>query len=246
MKFATPLPLENQFSTAITYKEAADGISIAIQNSKELLEDAEILMNNKRYPRAISLSVLAIEEYGKVEKIKELLLSKQMASKIWKDLRNHKSKNFYWMFPLLKQMGVNDPELIAEFTSPKGDGANFLDQLKQICFYTEAVNNPDKKGCYWWLPSEITNLDVAKFYCQLAKTIVHDDGILWTEEALKVYAEHATYEDGKSYYKDMISYYKALLDGKHITEDRFRKIYSNIAGQKQSDMGSVDGTTGTF
>ena len=178
MKFATPLPLENQFKANITFKEAVMGISLAIQNSKELLEDAEILLENDRYPRAVSLAVLAIEEYGKVEKIKQLLLSKQMVSRLWNDLRSHKSKSFYWMFPLLKQMKINDPVIINEFTSPKGDGANFLDQLKQICFYTEAVNNPEKKGCYWWLPSEIADENVAKFYCELARTMM--DPILRT------------------------------------------------------------------
>ncbi|WP_342328072.1 AbiV family abortive infection protein [Pedobacter sp. FW305-3-2-15-E-R2A2] len=228
MDFVTPLPLEQQFSAVINPKEAAEGILLALRNAKELLEDAAVLLENKRYPRVVALAILAIEEYGKVEKIKELLLSKQKIASLWRELRSHKSKNYPWMFPLLKQMGVNDPELIRDFSNPKSNCVKFLDELKQISFYTEAVKLEAGKGCHWWLPSEIVSDEVADFYYRLAKTIVLDDGIVWTEAALTVYMEYADYQDGKAFVQDMPAYYAALYKAENITRERYEKILHNM------------------
>ncbi|AOM77388.1 AbiV family abortive infection protein [Pedobacter steynii] len=228
MEFATPLPLENQYNSVVTCAEAAEGIHVSLLNAKELLADGQILFDNARYPRAIALAVLAIEEYGKVEKIKELLLSKQKVSSAWREVRSHKSKNYPWLFPLLKQLGLNDKDALLALTAKENNSLKFLDQLKQICFYTEAIKKEDKKGCYWWLPSEITDADLARFYLSNADIIVNDDGIMWTEGALSVYIQHNYLQDGKCFTKDQVLYYQALRDGKHITEDRFTRIIENV------------------
>jgi len=229
MDFYTPLPLENQFSSVISVKEAAEGISVTLLNAKELFRDAEILFENGRNPRAIALAILSIEEYGKIEKIKELLLSKQKIASLWRDLRSHKSKNYFWLFPLLKNMGITNYELITSLSSPGSNSVKFLDQLKQICFYTEAIENENGKGCLWWLPSDITDADLAKFYLETARVVVYDDGIHWTEGALRVYIEYNYYKDGTPYTKDQLAYYRELKSGEHITDDRYQKILKNLS-----------------
>jgi AbiV family abortive infection protein len=226
MIFATPLPLKDQYNGTITLEEASQGIALAIDNSKLLLKDARLLFDNHSYPRAIALSVLAIEEAGKVYMIKNLLLSTQRIHSLWKELRNHKSKNFHWVFPMLKRMGVTDEEVIMSFTNKLSDSAVFLDQLKQICFYTEAIKVNGK--CNWWHPSVITDRATAKVYLDIANEVVFDDGILWTVEALGVFKSFASYEDGEVSYSNILAYYQALFDGGHITEDRFKKIYANL------------------
>lgn len=63
MDLTTPRPLENRYGLPVTPKEAAVGIAATLQNAKDLLEDAEILLRWKRYPRANCIIILAIEEF---------------------------------------------------------------------------------------------------------------------------------------------------------------------------------------
>lgn len=228
MIFGTPLPLKNQYKNSITIEDARLGIVATLNNAKELLEDAVLLLNNKRYPRAVSLGILAIEEYGKIEKIKNLLISGQFVSKSWKEVRNHMSKNFYWQIPIIKALGINDEVKIRELISSNSDGTKFLDQLKQICFYTEAVHIDDSSKCIWWQPSIITDKEVATFYLDLANTIVLDDGIEWTEKSLNIFVSHHFYENGEIFTKNQLSYYKELLEMKCITKGRYERILNNI------------------
>lgn len=123
-------------------------------------------------------------------------------------------------------------------TDKENNSLKFLDQLKQICFYTEAVKKGDKKDCCWWLPSEITDADLAKFYLSNADIIVNDDGIVWTEGALSVYILHNYLQDGKCFTKNQLLYYQALRDGEHITEDRFTRIIENVKSM-QPPMNNV-------
>jgi len=233
MIFGTPLPLKDQYNGKITLEDASEGIALAIDNAKLLLKDARVLFANQSYPRAIALSILAIEEAGKVYMIKNLLLSTQRIHSLWKELRNHKSKNFHWVFPMLKRMGITDAEVILSFTNKSSDSAVFLDQLKQICFYTEAVKVNGK--CNWWHPSVITDRTTAEVYLDIANEVVFDDGILWTVEALAVFKSFASSEDGEVLYSNMLGYYQALFNGGHIGEDRFKRIYANLISLNTKD-----------
>ena len=47
-----------QFNNKLNIKLAVKAINAAILNAKSLYEDAEILFNNKKYARSISLSIL--------------------------------------------------------------------------------------------------------------------------------------------------------------------------------------------
>lgn len=227
MVFTTPLPLDNQFNGTVSYEEAALGIETTVLNAKELLEDAKLLFENKRYPRSIAISILAIEEIGKIERIKELLLSKQKIHSLWKEVRSHKAKNFLWLFPRLKEDGINNTAIIKSFTTKESDSVKFLDQLKQICFYSEAIAT-QVKSCEWWLPSQITDKEVAGFYITNAHKIVLDDRIIWSVGALKIYKTYAYYKDGEVHYTDFVSYYQTLFDKGYIDKDRLDKIMENI------------------
>lgn len=228
MIFGTPLPLKNQYKNCITIEDARHGIVTTLNNAKELLEDATLLLNNERHPRAVALAILAIEEYGKIEKIKNLLISGQFVSKSWKEVRSHTSKNFMWQFPIIKALGINDEATIRKLTSPTSDSAKFLDQLKQICFYTEAVHLDKSSKCIWWQPSVITDKEVAEFYLDLANTIVLDDGIQWTEKSLNIFVNHHFYENGEIFIKNQLNYYKELVEMRCITKGRYQRILNNI------------------
>jgi AbiV family abortive infection protein len=63
-----------QYRGELNAESAAKGMDFAFQNAISLLDDAVLLYNNNRYERAFSLSILAIEEVGKLSIIREIIL----------------------------------------------------------------------------------------------------------------------------------------------------------------------------
>ena len=52
----------DQYRGQLSASQAAEGINSAIHNAKRLADDAEFLLKNGRYPSAVSLAILSIEE----------------------------------------------------------------------------------------------------------------------------------------------------------------------------------------
>jgi hypothetical protein len=65
---------DKQYKGKLTPKQAAEGIRAAVENSASLLADAKLLFDNERFERSVALSVLAIEEAGKISIIRSILL----------------------------------------------------------------------------------------------------------------------------------------------------------------------------
>src|ERR1017187_8461239 len=55
--------------------QVADGMNAACKNSNRLAEDALILLQMRRFPSAIALAILAIEEAGKVSILRRLAVA---------------------------------------------------------------------------------------------------------------------------------------------------------------------------
>ena len=64
----------NQYKGSLNSSQIAAGINSALLNSKRLVEDSILLFNEERYPSAVSLAILSIEEAGKVSILRELAL----------------------------------------------------------------------------------------------------------------------------------------------------------------------------
>ena len=97
-----------QYNQKLTLKKAAEGIKLAIENSKSLLADANLLYDNGRYERATAIAILAIEENGKGKIIREILMEdeqKKLRAK-WQEYRTHTQKNTTWIVPELISKGV--------------------------------------------------------------------------------------------------------------------------------------------
>ena len=83
---------------------AAEGIALARKNAAGLIADAELLLENERLPSAAALAILAIEELGKVQIIKRIVLHSDDAKQLkeaWKEYRSHRAKNVMWILPKL-------------------------------------------------------------------------------------------------------------------------------------------------
>ena len=80
-------------------------MNVAIRNARRLANDARTLLDLERYPTAASIAVLSIEESGKVSILRHSAMARDLPGcrKIWRDNRNHQSKNFAWYCPIWSQ-----------------------------------------------------------------------------------------------------------------------------------------------
>src|SRR5262249_19778533 len=79
--------------------EIARGMNVAILNARRLFDDAKLLFDAKRFPSACSLSILAIEESGKVGVLLKFagVSDGQRLKQLWRDYNDHQAKNYSWL-----------------------------------------------------------------------------------------------------------------------------------------------------
>ena len=131
-----------------------------LQNARELFDEAEILKNNKKYPRAYTLYHLSIEEIGKIFIIFQYLVqddySEEKSKKFSKEFADHKTKiktsrnSEKIMLALLK----NEPST-EDFENLTYDKVTIerLNHFKNLSLYTFIDNKSVFK------PSDIISLD---------------------------------------------------------------------------------------
>lgn len=178
---------DRQHKQKIDTEKAAEGIIAANENAKSLLEDAKLLFKYKRYARAISLAILSIEESGKSSIIHSILLEdepKEIAKK-WKEYRNHHDKNSLWILPELASNGAKKIEDFRRIVDIESDHRQTLDNLKQLCFYTDAFSK-----CKWSYPDKVANENVAKSILQIAEISVDKKAVFSTKEMLDIWVKH--------------------------------------------------------
>lgn len=78
----------------LTIEQVATGMNMATANARRLVQDARLLLDNKRWPTAASVAALSIEESGKVVILRRFLTTNQDEIKrLWKEYRTHTKKN---------------------------------------------------------------------------------------------------------------------------------------------------------
>ena len=179
---------DRQYHQKLTPDKAAKGIKAAIENSKSLLADAELLYENKRYERAVALAILAIEEAGKPSIIRGIILEddpKQLKEQ-WYNYRNHKEKNANWIVPELISNGAKHIEEMRKTVDKNSDHGQILENLKQLAFYTDAFSK-----CKWSSPKEVITSELAEIILKVAKTMVGgDDKHMATGVELELWVKH--------------------------------------------------------
>ena len=88
-----------QYKGKLSAHKIAEGINAALQNANRLADDAELLLEHKKYPSAACLAILSIEESGKVSILRELSIARD--GKDLKESSPFSSKNsaFYRIHP---------------------------------------------------------------------------------------------------------------------------------------------------
>jgi AbiV family abortive infection protein len=166
-------------------KQVADGMGAASRNAKRLLEDAEILLKAKRYPTAVSIAILAIEEVGKCPILRSLATAKngEMLKEGWKAYRSHRTKNVMWLFPLYVLSGVRTLDGFRPLFDENSKHKERLDDLKQGGFYTDCLG----KGS-WANPEDLVDDVIAEFIVKTARSLTKEHP--FTEREIELWIEH--------------------------------------------------------
>jgi AbiV family abortive infection protein len=139
-----------QHNDGLDAMQIAAGQAAAWRNARALAKDAIVLLLTGRFPRAIALSSLALEEVGKPAILAKL--TPNDAGPVWREYRHHLLKTEY-----LTRMShwIRQPLPRDAFWPQVNDG------LKQLCLYTDCLRDsptapprwsePERLGSWWQL-----------------------------------------------------------------------------------------------
>jgi AbiV family abortive infection protein len=152
----------------LTPQQAVMGMNAAIRNAQRLLFDAKLLHEAGRHPTAAVLSILSIEESGKVPILRHLLGThdSQELVKEWRRYRDHRSKNGAWIVPQLVGQGARKLHEFAETINREADHTILLNVIKQIGLYTDCFEKT-----HWSEPNEVIDSDLAKSLIKIAEIL---------------------------------------------------------------------------
>ncbi len=146
---------------SIEISEIKNGIELSIQNSFELIEEAQILFKNERYSRAYTLTQLSLEEIGKSIMLYDFYNTLQIGKRneidfklFRKNFRDHRIKTFESIVVDLLMNGERKSpkfkEVVLEnFNDIQKNKKGFYDNLKNNSLYVSLDDGVFKK------PSEI-------------------------------------------------------------------------------------------
>lgn len=181
-----------QYRSRLTFAQVAEGMTRALENAARLAEDAQSLFDQNRIPSSVALAILSIEESGKVSILRQMVTAEDEKGhqQLWKAYRSHNKKNILWLFGELVQQGARSLDEFRLLVDPDSDHPDILDQLKQLCIYTDCFN--DGK---WSSPIEVDVLTLAPHLLKLAqilgkpRAVTSEEVELWQKHLLPV--EHA-------------------------------------------------------
>ena len=175
----------NAFRGNLSPAQVAEGINAANANAKRLAENAATLLAAGRYASATSLSILAIEEAGKVSILRGLALARSdaEAGEAWKDYRSHTRKNVAWLLPQLAAAGARKLDDLRPLFDEHAEHPYLLDQLKQLGFYTDCLGK-----AHWSQPAEVVTQELATSLVQTAQLFARDGRC--TAREIELWVEH--------------------------------------------------------
>jgi len=140
----------------------------SVKNALELLDDAEILFNSKRYARTLFLLRISQEEFGKFLIINETIIQSIHEEniewpKFWKRLGKHEEKTYKYNSVVKEFFDKN----IASFASGNLSIATpFWEYIKIACIYVD-INND-----LFRLPSEYITAELVAEVMESTKNVI--------------------------------------------------------------------------
>jgi len=173
--------LSRGYSGPLTPEQAATGIKAAERNARSLLADAELMFENGRWARAAAISILAIEEFGKVGILMSILIAdsaKDLKTK-WRDYRSHTKKNI-----LSACTNVQD---FQELCAPGSKVPQMVDRCKQLGFYSDCLRSADD----WLVPEDTIKFSLARASIEKARILIRtEEAAMRSAEELRLWIKH--------------------------------------------------------
>jgi AbiV family abortive infection protein len=115
-------------------------VAAARRNASRLVDDARLLLAEKRWPSAFALAVLAIEESGKEPVIRRILTAEgKPRERAWREFADHRTKNVMAAFVDFVKRGARKLDDFEALIDPKSPHARAVDDLKQSAIYVSAT-----------------------------------------------------------------------------------------------------------
>lgn len=162
------MPRLDSYAGMLKAAEIAEGMNAAVRNAARLVGDAQMLVEEARYPSAASLAALAIEESGKVSILRGLAAASNQkeAAAHWKAYRRHTEKNRAWILPDLVSKGARQLDELIGIFDGASEHPDMLDHVKQLGFYTDCLGKR-----HWSQPSEVIDQSLAAELVARAKLL---------------------------------------------------------------------------
>jgi len=176
------------YSGWLTPAQAAAGMQAAMQNARSLMDDAELLIRTEKWARGAALSILAIEEAGKVPVLREILLARneEDLKEGWRAYRSHTKKNVLHMWAVMAAGGAKHLDDFSQIYSGASDGPKLLDVVKQIGLYSDACGK-----CRWAIPDEAVNKDFSRAIFGIASILARKGPFPFeTKAELEIWVKH--------------------------------------------------------
>lgn len=175
----------NQYKDRLEASQIASGINAASRNATRLAEDAQLLLENGRYPSAAALAVLSIEEAGKVSILRHLSVSEteEELKDRWREYRSHTKKNV--MGGLLQEVarGARKLDEFIGLFEKDAEHPYLLDQVKQISLYTDCLGN-----VHWSEPVKVVDKNLASQLVQTARILARPKEV--TTKEIELWVKH--------------------------------------------------------
>jgi AbiV family abortive infection protein len=175
----------DQYKGSLSPDQLAAGMNAANANARRLADDAERLLDAKRYPTAASLATLSVEESGKASILRELALARNEAecTEAWRSFRSHTMKNVAWLLPQLVASGARNLEDLRPLYDRDSDHPFVLDQIKQLGFYTDCLGD-----AHWSSPEDVIDESLARMLVRVAGVLARDRTV--TTEEIELWQKH--------------------------------------------------------
>ncbi|MYD92909.1 MAG: AbiV family abortive infection protein [Chloroflexi bacterium] len=160
-----PKPKLSQYRGDLDAAQIAHGMNAARRNARRLADDARALHDLTRFPTATAVSILSIEESGKLTILRGLAIAPtpEIRRQRWKDYQSHRSKNVAWIIPELYLKGARTLESLSLAADPSADHTALLDQLKQLSLYTDCLGAGN-----WCEPANVIDEALSHALLQIA------------------------------------------------------------------------------
>lgn len=175
----------SQYRGKLDSDQVAAGINAAMENARSLAEDAALLHDNARYPRAVSLAILSIEESGKVSILRGLALAKSGVDLKdgWRQYRSHTAKNIMGGLEDAFIAGARKMDDFIGLFAKGAEHTSLLDELKQIGFYTDCLGD-----AHWSLPSDVVAKELSGQLVRTAERLAKSGSV--TPREIELWVEH--------------------------------------------------------